>query len=94
MQVKFIQGYNTATLEKNLNEFLGTLSDNPTIKYDLNELVAIVEYEEARKGAICCECRFWDDSNSQDGLIGMCQRCGGRKRFSDKACGKYEDVRR
>ena len=93
MQVKFIQGENTQTLEKNLNDFLLTLNGNPTsIKYDLKEFIAIVEHEGAESGEICCDCKFWDDNG--DNLIGLCQRCGGRKRFSDKACNKFEDVRR
>ena len=92
MQVKFITGADINQVEVLLNEFLETLSETPTIKYDLNNLTVIVEYTTIRNGAICCECRHWDEY-SGDGLMGMCQMCGQRKRFSSKCCSKYADVR-
>jgi len=97
MQVKFIvpQNKNWYELESEINLFLNELDDSPnSIKYDIENCTAIIEYEEVRKGALCCECRFWDGGDSTDKLIGFCQRCGGRKRFSDKACNKYEDIRK
>ena len=93
MQVKLVEGKNAQALETNLNEFLSTLTQNPTsIKYDFAVMTAVVEYETMMKGAICCDCRFWDDNG--DNLIGLCQRCGGRKRFSEHACNCFVDIRR
>ena len=92
MQVKIISKSTFDEMEVEINNFLSTLPQNPTnIKYDLENCITIIEYDCVRAGAICCECKFWDDNG--DNLIGLCQRCGGRKRFSDKACNKYEDVR-
>ena len=90
MQVKFISGTSLPNLEDNLNNFLQGLDDDPSIKYDFESLTAVVEFTAVQNG-LCCDCKFWDDNG--DNLVGLCHRCGGRKRFSDKACNKYEDVR-
>lgn len=91
MQVKFIVSQNWQELETDVNAFLATLGGDPTdVKYDLDKCTAVVEYTQVKSG-LCCDCRFWDDDG--DNLIGLCQRCGGRKRFSDKSCNKFEDVR-
>lgn len=97
MQIKIIKPEvkNWQDLEREVNEFLSTLEEPPlNTKIDIETCYAVIEYERVRKGAICCECRFWDDSGSVDELMGLCQRCGGRKRFNGKACNKYEDTRR
>ena len=94
MRVKFIEGLNIENLENEINRFLAEIPDDPiSLKYDFENLRAIVEYNSVNRNAICCECKFWDDGGKHDALIGLCQRCGGRKRFSDKVCGKYEDIR-
>lgn len=93
MQVKFITGKDLANLESNLNSFLATLSSDPTIKYELADLTAIVEFSEVLKDTICCDCRHWDCGNSSDSVIGFCQMCGQRKRFNSKGCNKYADIR-
>lgn len=90
MQVKIISGTNLESLEDNLNAFLEGLDDEPSVKYDLANLAAVVEFKPAQN-CLCCDCKFWDDNG--DNLVGLCHRCGGRKRFSDKACNKFEDVR-
>lgn len=95
MQVKFIEGDSLKELECSLNEFLETLPEDPkTIDYRFGSFrfTAIVEYSKVESGCLCCDCAFWDDKG--DNLIGLCQRCGGRKRFSDKACNSFEDRRR
>ena len=92
MQVKFIEGVTLESLEREINDFLAELSEDPkSIMYNFDNLSAVIEYNNVRKGAICCECAFWDDGGSHDALIGLCQRCGGKRRFSDKSCNKYED---
>lgn len=94
MQVRFIEGLSLENLEQEINKFLAGIPDEPkSVRYDFDNLLAIIEYSNVRGGAICCECRYWDDSGSHDALIGLCQRCGGRKRFSDKSCNYFEDVR-
>lgn len=93
MQVKLITGNDLANLESNLNSFLATLSSDPTIKYELADLMAIVEFSEVLKKALCCDCKHWDCGGSSDSVIGLCQMCGLRKRFNSKSCSKYADVR-
>ena len=97
LQTKLIQGTDLPDLFGNLNLFLSQVQsdEKPTIHYQLNDLIIIVEYETnaAYKNAICCECQLWDDSGSSQSLIGFCQLCGQRKRFNCKACSSYKDVR-
>lgn len=94
MQVKFIEGVNLEELESEINAFLVGLPSEPkSVTYDFDKMFAIIEYNKVRDKAICCECRFWDDTGEHDSLIGFCQRCGGRKRFGEKACNNYEDIR-
>ena len=97
MRVKFIipKIKELEELEKDVNSFLDSLDDDPKrVVYDMEKCYAVIEYDNVRNGALCCECKFWDTGQSSDGVIGLCQRCGGGKRFSDKACAKYEDVRK
>lgn len=94
MQVKIICEQSHAALEDELNKFLAGLADDPTdIKVDIANCSAVVHYSNVNPKSICCECKFWDDGGKHDELMGLCQRCGGRKRFNAKACNKYEDVR-
>ena len=97
LQVKFIYGTDLADLNESLNKALSTTESEtkPDIKYDFNKIIAVIEYEthEAYKDRLCCDCTFWDDSVGNSDLIGMCQMCGKRKRFNDKACPRYEDIR-
>ena len=94
MQVKIIKGNDFADIENNLNNFLNSLTEDPKeIKYDFERLLAIVEFNKVDPNNLCCDCKFWDDGGKHDELIGLCQRCGGRKRFSDKCCNKFEDRR-
>ena len=91
MQVKVIHGDSIPDFEEKLNAFLDTIDGEPNIKYDFSEMTAAVEYSKPEPSGLCCDCRFWDDNG--DNLIGLCHRCGGRKRFSDKACKNFIDVR-
>lgn len=92
MQVKIISETSFNEMEVGINNFLSTLTQDPqNIKYDFDKCVAVIEYEKVEGKFLCCDCKFWDDNG--DNLIGLCQRCGGRKRFSDKSCNKFEDRR-
>ena len=94
MQVKIITGNTLAELEESVNVFLGSLDDEPkNIQFYLDNWSAVVEYENVCKG-ICCDCKFWDDGDDMDSLIGLCQRHGGRKRFNQKSCKDFFDNRR
>lgn len=95
LQVKLLQGKDTQTLESNVNEFLASLSSEAVKDIKTDGLTALILYEfkDAWEGQMCCDCRYWDDSGDCESLIGLCQECGGRKRFSQKACPKFKDVR-
>lgn len=97
LQTRIISGITHAQVESELNEALSEIDSNSvTIKWpDSKCLVAVIEYEveDANTSAICVDCRFFDDSNSKDGLIGLCQQKGKRVRFSCHACQKFTDVR-
>lgn len=93
MQVKIIVGKSYAELEASVNEFLADLSEDPkSIQFDLDNWSAIIEYDKVIK-AMCCDCKHWDDSGDSSSLIGLCQKHGGRKRFSSRCCKEFLDVR-
>lgn len=94
LQTKFIYGVDLPDLQQNLNKVLSeTHSDSINVQYFLEQKVAVVEYEidEDYKNEICCDCAYWNASTNN--LMGICQYCGQRKRFSDKACTGFVDVR-
>ena len=97
LQIKFVKGKDMETLENNVNSFLASLSSDAIkdIKTDIEGKVATIQYEfkEAWEGCLCCDCRHWDDGNDVESLIGLCQECGGRKRFNNRACSHFKDVR-
>ena len=94
MQVKIITGNTLAELEDCVNSFLESLDGEPrNIQFYLDNWSAVVEYENVCKG-LCCDCKFWDDGNDSDSLIGLCQMHGGRKRFNQKGCKEFNDIRR
>ncbi len=98
VKVKIIDAVTRINLEEELNTFLASIKSEElrTISYDFPNFTAAVEYEikEAWRGMMCAECQFWDDSGSSDAVIGLCQACGGRKRFNCSACERFKDVRR
>lgn len=92
MRVKFIEGVSLENLEAEMNAFLAGLKNDPkSVRYEFDRVLAIIEYDDVEKGRLCIDCKYWDDNG--DNLIGLCQMCGGRKRFSDKSCNKFKDVR-
>lgn len=95
LQIMSINGSNLSDLTQGINNALSAIkSNNPQVQV-LNELSAVIIYEveEPNKNCLCCDCQYWDDSNNSTGLVGLCHACGGRKRFSDKACDSFKDVR-
>lgn len=93
MQVKIIVGKSYAELETKINEFLDGLPEDPkSVNVDLENWSAIIEYDKVIK-ALCCDCKHWDDSGDSSALVGLCQKHGGRKRFSSRCCKEFEDVR-
>lgn len=98
VKVKIIDAVSRIGLENEVNEFLTTIKSEEVRKteYDLPNFTALIEYEieEAWKKMMCADCQHWDDTGSADAVIGVCQECGGRKRFNCSACERFKDVRR
>lgn len=96
IQIKFINENEIAALETATNEFLQTVETESVkdIKYDFEEMVAIVQYERIEEylKRICCDCQYWDDGG-ETGTVGICQEHGQRRRFNYKACKCFKDVR-
>ena len=97
LKVKIIDAETRHKMEDELNEFLSSLTskDIRNITYDFSNFTVAIEYEltDAWKDMICADCQHWDDGNSCDSVIGVCQECGGRKRFNCKACERFKDIR-
>lgn len=94
LQIKYLQGKDIETLEKNVNEFLASLtSEVKDIKTDQNMAVILYEVMETWKNRICCECQYWDDGGETT-TSGLCHDCGQRRRFNNKACKNFKDIRR
>lgn len=97
LQVKFIYGTDLPDLNEALNKALSDIDSEskPNIKYELNNLMALIEYElhEEYKERLCCECALWDDQGKNDSLNGFCTLTGKRVRFNCRACKRYQDVR-
>ena len=99
LQVEIVTGDIAANgLQNAVNEFLKGLQDEDAVK-DINvqasEGIATILYvvKESWKGNMCCDCRYWDDSNDCEALIGLCQVCGGRRRFNNNSCKHFKDIR-
>lgn len=98
LKTKPIYGTDLPDLTQSLNEALSHFTSNkPQIQF-LNDKTAVIIYEEEETyvNRLCCECIYWDDTITDSTLVGFCQNpnCGGcRKRFSDKACKEYRDIR-
>lgn len=96
LQVKFVYGKDMPDLNENLNKTLSEITSEKTdIKYELNQLMAIIEYEvyEAYKDRLCCECAFWDDDGKSSTLACFCTMTGKRMRYNCHACAQYRDIR-
>ena len=92
-QVKLVCGTDPQNLNDSLNRELSTIqSENVKVKF-ADAKTAFIVYETVSSKEICCDCQFWDDTQSNTSLMGFCQMCGKRKRFNDKACEQFKDIR-
>lgn len=84
-------------IDASVNEVLSHISkeDFHSIEFKEDKGLAFILYEEEEpwKNALCCDCQHWDDCGSSDSVSGLCQECGGRRRFNSKACKSFKDVR-
>lgn len=95
LQTKFVLGSDLIDLNETLNEALSNIkSENINIKYELDKILAIIEYEieEAYKGRLCCDCAYWDDIGNSS-LANFCTITGKKMRFNCHACPKFKDLR-
>lgn len=97
LQIKLVEGKDSTELNNNTNEFLATIQSEAVkdITVDVPNMTAIIQYilEEKWKGHLCCDCQHWDDGGSLESVTGLCQECGGRRRFNNKSCPQFKDVR-
>lgn len=96
LQVKFVYGDNMPDLNEKLNKALSEIkSEKPEVKYEFDQLLAIIEYElyEVYKDRLCCECAYWDDDGKSSTLVCFCTMNGKRMRYNCHACSQYKDRR-
>lgn len=94
-----IKTFITKSVEENDNEvnaFLSTIPAEAVKKVETKEagfVVVLFEIKDEWADRLCCDCAHWDDSGSADAVSGLCQECGGRRRFNCRACNRFKDVR-
>lgn len=98
LQVKIVQEFEVADLNKSINDFLATIKSEDVrgdIKVDMSQMIAIIEYEvkEAFANRKCYDCKYWDDGGSTSAVSGLCHECGQRRRFNCDACSMFKDAR-
>lgn len=94
MKVKFIIGTDYADLQNQLNDFLSTIGNTPvSVKYELDNIIAVVEFDEPNAECRCCDCQHYDTGGDVRGAWGLCQRKGIRTRFSSLKCEYFTDIR-
>lgn len=85
-------------LDTSVNAFLSTIETEAfrsiRVEEEKGYAVILYEVEEEWKERMCYECQHWDDGGSSDSVSGLCQECGGRRRFNCKACDRFKDVRK
>ena len=98
LQLKTIIVKSIEDLDTSVNEFLSTIESdafrNLEVKEEKGLAFILYEVKEEWKERMCYECQHWDDGGSSDSVSGLCQECGGRRRFNCKACSRFRDVRR
>ena len=96
LKVKIIDAVTRHSLEEGLNDFLASITSEEVrnIVYDFPNCTVAIEYEakEAWAKALCCDCQYWDDGGETT-TSGLCHDCGQRRRFNNKACKCFKDVR-
>lgn len=97
LHIKTIFFNSVKEIDASVNEFLDTIETDSFRSIDVKEEkgMAFILYEvkEAWKDNICADCKYWDDGGAVDSVSGLCQECGGRRRFNNKACNRFKDVR-
>ena len=83
--------------DNNVNAFLSTLPAESVKSVETKAsgfVVVLYEVKPEWDGRLCCDCANWDDTGSANAVSGLCQECGGRRRFNCKACERFKDIRR
>lgn len=96
LQTKFCIGLDMQDLQKSINDALSDInSDDVTIHYHLDKLMAIIEYQyQKKRDAICVDCCHYDPTGDPcRKAFGLCQFHGDRVRFSQEVCRDFLDVR-
>lgn len=99
LQIKIVQGHTTDILNSAVNDFLANLKadDVRDIRFEMSDIpmVAIIQYEvvEEWRDCLCCDCQYWDDQGDSSTTSGLCHECGQRRRFNNKACKCFKDIR-
>lgn len=98
LQLKTVFFSSVKELDASVNEFLKGIESESLrsieVKEDKGMAFILYEVKEEWKERMCYECQHWDDGGSSDSVSGLCQECGGRRRFNCKACSRFKDVRR
>lgn len=96
IQIKVVTGMTVEELQTAANEFLTTLQDEAVkdVKINAPEGIATIlyVYQEEWENHMCCDCQYWDDGGEMT-TSGICHECGKRRRFNNKACKCFKDVR-
>jgi len=93
LKIKYVQGKDLQTLENNVNAFLASLtSEVIDIKTEEGMVVILYKEKESWEGRLCCDCQYWDDGGEMT-TSGLCHECGQRRRFNNKSCDRFKDVR-
>lgn len=97
LQLKTVFFSSVKELDASVNEFLTGIETEAfrSIRVEEEKGYAVILYEaqEAWKNRMCADCKYWDDGGSSNSVIGLCQECGGRRRFNCKACDRFIDIR-
>ena len=97
LHIKTVFFSSVKEIDASVNEFLDTIDTEAfksiEVKDEKGMAFILYEVKEEWKNRICSECKYWDDGGSTDSVSGLCQECGGRRRFNCKACNRFKDVR-
>ena len=97
LHIKTVFFSSVKEIDASVNEFLDTIETESfrsiEVKEEKGMALILYEVKEEWKNRICYECKYWDDGGSTDSVSGLCQECGGRRRFNCKACNRFKDVR-
>ena len=98
LQLKTVFFSSVKELDASVNEFLTGIESESfrsiEVKEDKGMAFILYEVKEKWKERMCYECQYWDDGGSSESVSGLCQECGGRRRFNCKACNRFKDVRK